>query len=95
MSNLDFAAAMECRQPAGAVPIWEVEFKAWDAAADAGKMPATHMVLGREMEALPPAGQEKALQANARIMLSVAREMHFSALTVPGGYWEHAPGELA
>jgi uroporphyrinogen decarboxylase len=89
MANMDFAAAMECRQPPRAVPVWEIEFQAWDAAS--GK----HMMLGKELESLSPAGQESALHSNAEIMLWVAREMHFAALTVPGGYWEHAPGVLA
>lgn len=38
----DMIAALEKRQPAGAVPIWEIEFQAWDSAS--GK----HVVLGRE-----------------------------------------------
>ena len=82
-------AALQHRQPPTAVPIWELEFHAWDAVS--GK----HMVLGKEFETLTAAEQEKALYANASIMVEVAAEMHWSALTVPGHYWYQAPGELA
>lgn len=82
-------AALQQRQPPTAVPIWELEFHAWDAVS--GK----HMLLGREFEALTAAEQEKAMGANAEIMIEVAAEMHWSALTAPGGYWEQAPGQLA
>jgi uroporphyrinogen decarboxylase len=85
----DMMAALERRQPAGAVPIWEVEFQAWDAAS--GK----HVVLGREFEALSVAGQERAMYANAEILLAVCDQLRFAALTAPNAYWEHAPGQLA
>jgi uroporphyrinogen decarboxylase len=85
----DLKAALERRTPAGAVPIWEIEFHAWDAAS--GK----HVVLGHEFEALSPGDQEKALAANAEIMLTVAAEMEYAALTVPNAYWNQAPGQLA
>ena len=85
----DMIAALQHRQPSTAVPIWELEFHAWDAIS--GK----HMVLGKEFEALTPAEQEKALHSNAEIMLSVAEEMKWSGLTSPGNYWNQAPGELA
>lgn len=35
------------------------------------------------------------MYANAEIMISVAAEMHWSALTAPGHYWNQAPGQLA
>jgi len=85
----DMKAALEKRRPTTAVPIWELEFHAWDAAS--GK----HVVLGKEFEALTPAEQEKAMYANAEIILSVAEEMHFAAVTPPHGYWYTAPGQLA
>ena len=47
----DMRAALECRMPQGAVPIWELEFQAWDAAS------GRHVVLGHEFEALSPSGQ--------------------------------------
>lgn len=85
----DMRAALECRKPQVAVPIWELEFQAWDAAS------GRHVVLGHEFEALSPSGQEKAMYANAEIMLSVCGEMQYAALTGPNGYWNHAPGQLA
>lgn len=83
------ATAFEGRPPAEAVPIWEIEFHAWEAAS--GK----HVVLGHEFEALTEDQQERAMYANAEIMLSVCDQMEHAALTVPGGYWNQAPGQLA
>ncbi|MHB9134395.1 MAG: uroporphyrinogen decarboxylase family protein [Armatimonadota bacterium] len=88
-TRADMTAALERRVPAGAVPIWELDFQAWDQAS--GK----HVVLGHEFEALSPAAQEQAMYANAEIMLSVAEEMHYAALTGPSAYWNQGPGQLA
>ncbi|MHC4715890.1 MAG: uroporphyrinogen decarboxylase family protein [Planctomycetota bacterium] len=85
----DMIAALQRRRPAGAVPIWELEFQVWDAAS------GRHVVLGHEFEALAPGEQEKAMQANAEILLSTARELCFAGLAAPTGYWHKAPGELA
>jgi hypothetical protein len=81
--------ALQRRKPSGAVPIWELEFHAWDAAS------GRHVVLGAEMERLTPGEQEKAMQTNAEIIVSVCRDLHFAAVTPPGPYWHTAPGELA
>lgn len=85
----DLHAAFACRPPAGHVPRWEIEFHAWDA------LSGRHVVLGEEFARLPPGEQERALHTNAEIMLAVCDDLGFAALTVPGGYWYHAPGELA
>jgi hypothetical protein len=85
----DLRAALERRQPSGAVPIWELEFHAWD------QVTGQHIVLGSEFCALSPAEQERALEANAEMLLSAAQDLHHAALTVPGNYWEIAPGEPA
>lgn len=85
----DMKAALERRKSGGAVPLWELEFQAWDAAS------GRHVVLGHEFEALSPAEQEKAMYANAEIMISVAADMHYAALTGPNAYWNHSPGRLA
>lgn len=79
-------AALECRQPPRAVPIWEIEFHAWD------QVSSRHVILGEEFAALPAAGQDRALYANAEILLSAAERLHFAALSIPTGYWEIAPG---
>ncbi len=85
----DMKAALECREPAGAVPIWEIEFQAWD------KFSGRHVILGKEFENLTSTQQEKALYENAEILLNVADEFHYAALSVPNNYWEQAPGILA
>ena len=85
----DLFAAMECRTPPSAVPVWELEFHAWDAAF------GRHVVVGREFESLTAAEGERALHANAEIFVSVCERMHYAALTVPNNYWEIAPGEPA
>jgi uroporphyrinogen decarboxylase len=85
----DMVSALKCLKPAGAVPIWELEFHIWDAFS--GK----HVILGKELEKLSKAEREKALYCNAEIMLEVCEELCFAALTVPGPYWYIAPGEYA
>ena len=39
--------------------------------------------------------RRRAIQANADIIAGVTRELGFSMVTVPGAYWEIAPGEPA
>jgi uroporphyrinogen decarboxylase len=85
----DMRAALERRQPSGGVPIWEIEFHAWDKVGDG------HIVLGEEFCALSPADQGRALHGNVEILLSAAENLHYAALTVPGNYWEIAPGAPA
>ena len=85
----DMKAALEGRQPAGAVPLWELEFHLWD------QFSGRHVILGPEFEQLSAAEQEKALHTNAEIMLSVSAELGFTALKTPGGYWHVGPGQLA
>ena len=85
----DMIAALECRRPEGAVPVWELEFQAWDAAS------GRHVALGHEFAALSPAEQERTMYANAEIMLEVCRELCFAALTSPNVFWNQAPGQLA
>jgi len=82
----DMIAALEKRQPKGAVPVWEIEFQAWDAIS------GRHVVLGEEFAGLSQAEQDRALAENADIILQVCEEMHYAALCPPGGYWEIAPG---
>ncbi len=90
MSKLaDMHAALQCRQPAGAVPLWELEFHLWD------QFSGRHMVLGVEMQELSPAEQNRALRENAEIITAVSAELQFAAVTLPGPFWEQAPGQLA
>lgn len=85
----DMIAALSRRRPLNAVPVWELEFQAWDAASE------RHVVLGHEFEALDADGQEAALHDNAEIFLSVSEEMNFAAVSTPNVYWNEAPGKLA
>jgi uroporphyrinogen decarboxylase len=82
-------AALECRQPDGAVPVWELGFQCWDQAS------GRHVVFGREFEALTPGEQERALRRNAEIILAVCDELGFAGLRTPNNYWEVSPGEPA
>jgi len=84
----DFLDALACR-PVAAVPRWELEFHAFDAAS------GRRLVLGREFERLSAAGQGRALRENAEILLAVSEELEFAAVTGPASYWEQAPGDLA
>ncbi len=79
-------AAFENTKTADAVPIWELEFHIWDII---GKR---RVLMGKEFAALTLVEQEYALHANAETMTAVASDMNFSAITVPGNYWEIAPG---
>ena len=85
----DMKSALQRGRPSGTVPIWELEFHAWDAAS------GRHVVLGEEMERLSPPEQERAMQANAEIIVSVCHDLHFAAVTAPGAYWYAGPGDLA
>jgi uroporphyrinogen decarboxylase len=85
----DMIAALERRRPGGSVPLWEIAFQAWDAAS------GRHAVFGLEFEGLTASEQERAMYANAEILLSVSRDLGFSALSTPTSYWHQAPGELA
>ncbi len=85
----DMIAALEHRQPEGAVPLWELEFQLWD------QWSGQHMVLGREFEALTAAEQERALHSNAETIIEVCQEIGFAGVDAPNNYWEVAPGHLA
>ncbi|HPG40834.1 MAG TPA: uroporphyrinogen decarboxylase family protein [bacterium] len=85
----DILDALHCRQPQGAVPLWELEFHLWDRFSD------QRVILGTEFTKLTRKEQERALHTNAEIMYWVSSEYKFAALTIPGGYWEIAPGAPA
>ncbi len=89
MKNRDMIAALKRQKPAVAVPIWEIEFQAWDAVS------GRHVILGHEFEALSLAAQDRAMHANAEILISVATSMEHAALSAPNAYWNQSPGKLA
>jgi uroporphyrinogen decarboxylase len=82
------------RQPSGAVPMWELEFHAWDKAWSKLRPQVTdrQIAIGEAFCALSPGEQEAALEVDAEILITVAEELGFAALTVPNRYWEIAPG---
>lgn len=79
-------AALECRQPTTAVPIWELEFQSWD------NVSGKHVILGTEFTKLSSKEQEIAINNNAEIMINVSKELGFSALSMINSFWEIAPG---
>jgi uroporphyrinogen decarboxylase len=80
---------MEKPEPRDLVPIWELEFHGWN-------LFSPHkLVVGHEFSKLSPRDKEKALHRNAEIFCTVSQDLKFSAITVPGGYWEIAPGHPA
>lgn len=85
----DMFAALEGRQPAGSVPHWELGFHAWNAFSD------QQIVLGESFAQLTSSEQERVLNTNVDVILSVAEKLGFSAVTVPSNYWHVAPGVLA
>jgi uroporphyrinogen decarboxylase len=85
----DLIAALECRSPQGTVPLWELEFHAWQ---QFSKEP---LYWGTAFTALSSLEKQYALFRNAEIMLNISKDLSFSAVTLPGEYWEIAPGEPA
>ena len=83
----NMAAALECREPEEYVPIWEIEFQAWD------NISGKHIILGREFTHLSQKEKENAIYTNAEIIIETSKKLCFSALTLVGSYWEVAPGE--
>lgn len=77
----DMIAALECRQPKRAVPIWEIHFHCWEQAE------GRRFISGRDFEELTPLEQEKSLADDAEIILSVAKDLDFAAVTIPDRPW--------
>lgn len=82
-------SALNCSQPDGAVPVWELSFHLWN------KFSRRSLILGDEFNRLSCAEQERTLYSNAEIIVSVANDLKFAAVTSPSGYWETAPGRPA
>lgn len=80
---------METRAATGKTPFWELEFHCFNAFS--GK----HLCLGQEFQKQTAAEQDRALGLNAEIITRVTEELGFTAVTVPGLYWEAAPGHPA
>jgi uroporphyrinogen decarboxylase len=83
--NNNFLAALSCKQH-DTIPLWELEFHLW------GKFSDKPFFCGIDFEKLAKKEKEKAIQVNAEIIIEVSSELGFSAITIPGSYWELAPG---
>jgi hypothetical protein len=70
-----------------AVPLWELEFHAWNT------ITKKRVVFGADFTKLSAMEQDRALHINAEEMVAAALKFGYAALTVPGAYWELAPGE--
>lgn len=80
---------MEKPEPGDMIPVWELEFHGWDLFSPHS------LAVGTGFTKLSSREKEKALHRNAEIFCSVSQELQFSAITVPGGYWEIATGHPA
>lgn len=77
----DMIAALECRQPEDAVPIWEIHFHCW------GQASGRPFIAAGDFTKLTPSEQEKALADDADIIFSVAEELNFGGVTIPDQPW--------
>ena len=79
--------ALSCKQPPDFVPIWELEFQAWD------NISGKHVILGEEFCGLSNKEKESAINNNAEILIETSVLLNFSALTTVNSYWEVSPGQ--
>ena len=83
------ASVLQGAEIYGRVPLWELEFHPWH------KFTKQPFKVGVEFQQLSPKEKEMQININAEVMTEVTEKLHFSAVTVPGGYWETSPGEPA
>ncbi|MFH0757002.1 MAG: uroporphyrinogen decarboxylase family protein [Bacteroidota bacterium] len=79
----------EIPEPGSRVPIWELEFHGWN------HFSRQALLVGTGFTALSRAEKAYALVQNAEVVAAVSEMLNFSAVTVPGAYWEIAPGHPA
>ena len=85
----DFLETLECRNTSGRVPWWDLEFQVWDAFS------GQRLILGAEFAALDAPGRAAAIEKNAEAFQQALQELPCSAVTLPSGFWDSAPGKLA
>ena len=85
----DFKYALECKTPHNSIPHWELEFHLWE------KYSGKNFYVGEEFLKLNTTEKDIALNKNAEIIAFVSEMLSFSAITIPGNYWEIAPGKPA
>jgi uroporphyrinogen decarboxylase len=71
------------------VPLWELEFHGWELFS------GRQFHVGSGFTRLTRRERGKALAENADIIAQVSGMLGFAAVTVPGAYWETAPGHPA
>lgn len=86
MNKQSFLQALDLKNQNINTPIWELEFHLWD------KFGKGKFMIGADFEKLSSAKKVYALNENVETMCKVAELLSFSAITVPGGYWEVSPG---
>lgn len=85
----EFIQALNCKQPEYIVPLWELEFHLWD------QLCAGHFIVGKEFLKLTEKEKSFAIFNNAEIIAQLTEDISFAAVTIPGNYWEIAPGKPA
>jgi len=78
----DMVAALECGQPQGTVPLWELHFHCWE------KGSGRHFISGQDFLPLSPQERDRALAEDAEIIVSVAQELGFGGVTIPDPPWD-------
>lgn len=82
-------AAFRFEEPDDMVPAWEVESQLYEELL--GRAP----IVGYEFAKLSSKEKERAIYANAELMIEVAEHTEQCAILQFGGYWEIAPGRPA
>lgn len=77
----DMKAAMTCRQPPGAIPLWELHYHCW------GKISQRGYTFYDAFMELPDKQKRAALVRNASIMIDEATQLGFAAVTIPDSPW--------
>jgi uroporphyrinogen decarboxylase len=89
MNKPHFLHTLQCKNDPKHPPFWELEFHLWN------KYSQKKFIVGEEFTKLSKVQKENAVEINAEIVAEVSEKLSFSAVTVPGGYWELAPGKPA
>ena len=82
----EFRNTIECKPNSSVIPLWELEFHLWE------KVSNKKFYVGEDFMKLSPIERDFALNENAEIIAKVSNEFLFNAVTIPGNYWEIAPG---
>jgi uroporphyrinogen decarboxylase len=85
----NFRYSLECKPPYNKIPLWELEFHLW------GKFSGKDFFVGEDFIKLTASEKDKAINTNAEIIEQVSEKLDFRAVTIPGSYWEIAPGNPA